>query len=612
MPQSFSIASPASSQDESHWIQREIGQLRWWVARDWADLLESEPTAWFHLEGDPRATPIKKNAIREVHRMLINGQGIYAKSYQPLGVIDSAKSLFRGPACQMEWRVAQYAQAHGIDAIRPVGFASRMSWLRNGAGVLLTEELRNAVPLNEGWDALLKDPDRRSRFRTLNALVDSTAKLIAHAHQCGFEHADMHAGNMVVQTDDPSNPRVLFVDLQKAHIGRPVTDDSIVRNLAQLNQWFRRHASLTQRFRFLRMYLSHHRRLATQSPFSRRTHLTLKPLAAALQAQADQHARKLWSKRDRRSLRKGKYFSKITLHGGWRGHVFLNCKQPLPESPASGFQLRSGQWTRWLSDPQQLFCPSDPKALLKESHTALVTRVHLEDETTSIGAVCKRPLARNWAKRIGSLFRSSRAHRTWRYGNALLHRNLPTARPLAAFERRILGCRVDSFVLTEYLKDTLPLPDYIQRHIGDLPVREAHVGKQQLSTALSKLTKRLIACRFHHRDFKAENILVQVASPNVLPNLFLIDMDGLNHHPHRDTTQEEIRKMLARLSHNLEETTSLSRADRLRFLKCFLTGPGKSTLGWKAIWSDVSVLVLQKRKRKARRTAWKLVHYGRK
>lgn len=612
MPQSVSIASPTGSQGESLWIRREIGRLRWWVARDWADLLENEPTSWFRLEDDPRATLIKKNAVREVHRMLINGQAIYAKIYRPLGFINSAKSLFRGPACQMEWRVAQYAQANDIDAIRPVGYASQTSWLPSGAGVLLTEELPNTVPLNEGWDALQNDGDARSRFHTWNVLIDATAKLIAHAHQCGFEHADMHAGNMVVQTDDPASPRVLFVDLQKAHIGRPVTDHAIIRNLAQLNQWFRRHASLTQRFRFLKTYLAHHRRLASHSTFSRSTDLTLKPLAAALQMQADHHARKLWSKRDRRALRTGKYFSKMTLRGGWRGHVFLNCKHPLPESPASGFHLQPNQWTQWLSDPQQLFCPSDPKALLKESHSALVTRVHFEDGATSIGAVCKRPLARNWGKRIGSLLRPSRAHRTWRYGNALLHRNLPTARPLAAFERRILGCRVDAFVLTEHLAATKPLPDHINERISNPSPREAHAHKQRLSAALSKLTKQLIACRFHHRDFKAENILVQAAPADGAPKLFLIDMDGLDHHPHRETTQEEIRKMLARLSHNLEETTTLSRADRLRFLKCFLTGPGKSPLGWKSIWSDVSILVLQKRERKARRTAWKLAHYGRK
>ena len=73
---------------------------------------------------------------------------------------------------------------------------------RLGHGVLLTQAVSNAQPLNAFWLEIKNCPDRQERYRRAKAVCESLAEALARAHQSGLRHLDLHAGNLLVR-DEP-------------------------------------------------------------------------------------------------------------------------------------------------------------------------------------------------------------------------------------------------------------------------------------------------------------------------------------------------------------------------------------------------------------------------
>src|SRR5262249_26370328 len=149
-----------------------------------------------------------------------------------------------------------------IATVLPVATSLRGLRGIGGNSLLVTEAVADVEPLNDFW---LKVRDDRERA---DALTISLARLIARAHQCGFNHCDMHPGNVLCRWSDGAC-ETLFVDLHAVRTARPVTLRGIVQNLAQLNQWFRRYSSRTQRRRFLKHYVYFRDQFAMASPHAR-------------------------------------------------------------------------------------------------------------------------------------------------------------------------------------------------------------------------------------------------------------------------------------------------------------------------------------------------------
>jgi hypothetical protein len=127
----------------------------------------------------------------------------------------------------------------------------------------------------------------------------------------------------------------------------------LIYNLAQLNQWFRLNATLTQRMRLLKRYMSYRNQMAG-SQGSRWEPKTFKYWARMMEDAAYQHASKLMASRDRRIMRRSKYFEFLRLKNHWQGHFFLKTKHPLEYSPVSSMEFRPKDWRRAFKDPQSV------------------------------------------------------------------------------------------------------------------------------------------------------------------------------------------------------------------------------------------------------------------
>jgi len=598
-------------------VRGDIGDCRWHVREDYASLLdEMPPSRWSELTQCRSASLVKENDGRQVWHVRCRDREVYAKVYTTDDLLARIKRWVRGPACLSEWRVAEYAQRYDLPAVEPVACGYRRSFRGGASCVLLTAAIPDAVPLNQYWTELNAITDPVRRHRRADAIIGAVAGLIAAAHQSGFRHVDLHAGNLLVADDasQENRPKVYFVDLHGVRVGRPVSDRAVIRNLAQLNQWFRRHAGLTQRIRFLRRYLEARARLHDRSPYARKLGLDFRQLVAALDRRAWRHAQELYAQRDRRAMRTNRYFTRIRVPGGWRGHAFLCAKHAVAGSRASTTVFERRQWETWLRDPLAWLRPQEAWQTLKASHSATVCLRSLPVGPEPLPVVCKRSLARSLRRRISLMFRESRNLRTWRRGYALIHRDMPTARPLAVLERRRFGLLLDSIVITEALPDAHDLDAVIATRLPRLDPRRLHRAKDMLIDALCDLARRLDARGFVHKDFKAPNVMIQWDDAcSTRPRLSLVDLDGLvvRRRAVRPPTAA-LYAALARLNVSLEHCAVVTRTDRVRFLRRLLSGWGRDGAEWKQLWRRIEVLSARKRRQYARHQAWKLRHYGRK
>lgn len=594
---------PAVAHSGAETIETRHDRYLWRISALHADRIDPAGVDWFHPGGAPGAVLVKKNCHREVWRVALGDRVYFVKLYHPNDLVRRLKLLVRGPTALQEWHVGRYAAEHGINSVVPVAVAVRGFRGAGGPSLLITEAAQPVERLSDYWLRI-----RASRHH-VGLLTDSLAMLIARAHQCGFQHGDMHPGNILVRQVGRRG-EALFVDLHNVRIGRSVGLSQVIANLAQLNQWFRRHASLTQRRRFLDRYLAYRDRFAQASPHARNHLIEPKPLVAQLTARAERHARRLWAKRDRRTRRSGRYFARIRPAPGWRGYALLGSKHPSPTSCAAKLAFTPAQWNRWLADPLAWVDPTRHE-LLKDSHTATICKATLPVGSNPPPVIAKRPLARTFGKRLLKLFTASRSMRAWRTAYMLLNRDLPVAQPLAVVERRTLGCiRIDSVGLTDFVPEALDLETFLTRSVAPLAAEAQRRLKDSLIEAVVKLLRVFGERGFVHRDLKAPNLLVAWAPPyDAEPSLTFIDMEGIRHV--RRPTDTQRWRAVARLCTSLVYSPAVTRTDRLRFLKRYLTAPGRSPANWKAHWRTIERDVAEKTEAKEARRVWKLRHYGR-
>lgn len=579
---------------------RHAGRV--WTCRErFAGLLRRLPA---ELWSDPQARDwacVKRNARREVWRATLAGRTFYLKYYR-CRFSDRVKELLRGAACRIEWNGGLYALRHGIPAVRPVAYTGHVAY-RGGASLLITEGVEHVRGLNEFWRLLRADDDPHRRREDTHQLIDRLAEMIARAHQAGFEHLDMHAANILVQTVGPRRYRTLLVDLQCARLGVPVHDEAIVRNLAQLNQWFRKEATIGDRLRFLRAYLRWRNEYEGAFEHSRRIGLSFEQLVTALDRAARRHAERLWAARDRRAARDGRYVARVRLPGGWRGMVYLRCKHPVAGSPVSLRTFRREDWLQML--PRVLEALARQQADCKDSHSARVGTCVFEHADGPVPAVIKQPRPRNLSRQLRHLLSPSRARRAWLTACALLNRDIPTARPLAYLEKRRGPFVLESVIVTERICDAQGLDACLRAHAGELQRGPGFVRRCELTEGVACFVRRLIERGFYHRDCKAANILITEPQGELL----WIDMDGIRHVGRLSEAQR--LAPLVRLHVSLLDVPGLTRTDRVRFLKRFCARFGSDPRQWRHIWRAAEPLVAQKLKAVHQRRQWKLRNYGR-
>ena len=135
-----------------------------------------------------------------------------------------------------------------------------------------------------------------------------------------------------------------------------------------------------------------------------------------------------------------------------------------------------------------------------------------------IDVIVKRPRRRYWYRYLTEIGRGPRPWRAWRKAWSLIVRNLPTAWPLAVFERREMGYATDAVLVTERIDG----PTLWTINLGLLSA-----GRGRCSSGGAGRILRLIDQRgLSHFDAKASNWVLR-NDERLGPSPVLIDVDGV-------------------------------------------------------------------------------------
>ena len=509
----------------------------------------------------------KHNPSRTVYRGVINGQAVYVKHYHSRTLLHRLGRMLGRFDARHEMAFSLFLAERGVQAPRPL--AAR--WGR-GEQWLVTETVAPAEPADVWHLKRLAEglPGRRAIQRATIAL----AELFGRMHAAGVVHGDVHCGNVLVRTDRPTLELIL-TDLHRARRRRRLSRRARAANLAQL---FHDRSSFTTRTERLR-FLTHYLRASGAEGSLRGWQIMVEHFTA-------QHTGHQHTQRDRRALGTNRYFARIALADGWRGHVVLASKRRLARSQAAEQTFTLDQWRQALGDLGALLDETTAERA-KKSRSSLVLRRTIRVGDKDVDVYIKRHRRKRRWKVVVDCFRPSRALRAFRLGHALLTRRIAAALPLVALERRVGPFLTDNILITEAL--TWPrLDDFLATWLAPQPTgharlsaRQQHQLAKEVLWQMGRVLQQLHDNNFAHRDLKASNMFVrwELGQP---PEIVLIDLDGLRRV--RRISMRQRFQGLMRLNVSLLKCPAVNHAGKLRMLLGYLRRPGSGRIHFKPYW----------------------------
>ena len=370
----------------------------------------------------------------------------------------------------------------------------------------------------------------------------------------------------------PASRGFSLIDLHAVRVGRPLGWAESRANLVLYNRWFQLAASRADRLRFWHAY-----RAARRS-------LGLGP-SHALEVERDTVAsnRAFWANRESRCVSKNRHFRRLNVVGD--GCVLRSLRERSrtgntedrsrsERSTLSGHavaDLPADFLTDLLADPDAAFTRPTTR-ILKDSRTSTVAELVMPTADGPRPVILKRFNIRRRSELLKSLLRRSPALRSWVVGHSLRDRWLPSPRPLAVFSRVRHGCMAEGYLLTEKVAGAVELRDGLSRAV-----------LEKLARTVRAMHDRGVS----HRDLKAPNVLLENGTSPTL-----IDLVGVQTRVRVSFRQRA--KELARLNASFLASPSVRQADRLRFLRTYLSAGPRRPEGWKLWWRAVGGATMAK------------------
>ncbi len=316
---------------------------------------------------------------------------------------------------------------------------------------------------------------------------------VARLHERGVLHTDLHSGNILAR---PAPLEIRLLDLDKTRIKPSLTTAEKEDNLAFLGISF---------------------------PL---------PLTGRAATRREELRRELFHERSRRCLRHNREFAPRRF-----GDLVWQVRLP----------LMSPEIERVLIDPDG-FLRSRAK-ILKAGGASTVGAAD--------GLVLKRFNFRKLLNLVKDLLRPSRAFRAFRKSYHLELAGVPTARVVAAAERRVLGVLLRSYLLMEEIPGGTTLQKLLRS--GTPP--------PSLVREVARLVARLHQEGFTHGDLNERNLVIDAQG-----HLLLIDLDALEYTG--TVPAARAGEDLSRLARDMSGHAKVTRAMRGCFLRAYCRARG--------------------------------------
>ncbi len=210
-------------------------------------------------------------------------------------------------------------------------------------------------------------------------------------------------------------------------------------------------------------------------------------------------------------------------------------------------QHHSSSLLTLLKNPELAFI-NQTENILKSGRSSTVAKILINNKLM----VIKRYNVKNTWHWLRRCFRKTRAAMGWRLAHLLSLFGITTAKPIAYIEKRLLGLHATSYLLMEYIEG-----EHIGVHLTQHQPDESSLTR--LAERTVRLIRNLAALGVSHGDLKMTNILVQRGWP------VLIDLDGMQEHPHQRSLSRVYKKEIKRFMHNWQHFPSVYQLFEERF-----------------------------------------------
>lgn len=474
-----------------------------------------------YLLEDPRARVeaadiLQHNKYRMTSALEIPGLGpCLVKWHRSRGLLDFIRTLFRGGRGEQEWASARYLGGAGAPTPRALAYGMRRTGLMGREFLYVGEFLPGMQEV-----AYIERQRLLAREDTLELRAD-VARLARRLHDLGFDHQDLHSGNLLTSVASPVEGPLTVVDLHRCAPGRTVREGPKIRALGTLLYSFLT-STRTARLRMIHAYLG-----GEASKDARRE------LFRRVERRRGRHERSRWRSRRKRCLTESTYYTADIGEG-------------------VGFRARALERERLdalLIAHDEALAASDAR-VAKESRKGRVT-LHGD-------AVVKERFATGGFDRLRDRIAPGRHRAGYVNAHAVHPRGVRAARPLAFVQR---GGRIFS-VFRDLSK--LPRLDVWMQHV-------AQSDNRAWRRAWLDYTADWVAWMHdkgvYHGDLKGVNVRVYVDGADL--RLYLIDTDRMVL-GWRPVSRRRRLKNLAQLAASI--TTEISRTDRLRWWRRYTRG----------------------------------------
>jgi tRNA A-37 threonylcarbamoyl transferase component Bud32 len=518
-----------------------------------------------------QARVVKHGPHRTVYHVVLPELDFYLKHNRLADCRAKLREWLRPSKARSEYEHARTVAARQVPTFEPLALGEPCRGTPARDSFLIARALPETRPLNSFLETTLPQWPLRRRARLRQRLAVALARLLAHMHDAGIAHHDLHPGNLLLRLDGGDGIELFLIDLHAVRIGGSLSWRARRANLILLNRWFLLRCTRTDRLRFWRAYEA-----TSNAP----------PNAIAdLERATLQSNLRLWDKIDRRCVENNRYFRRVRA-AGIAGHAVAELS---PEVLAA-----------LLADPDAPFERSDG-IILKRSPSSTVIEFDLPAPEGPRRVVYKRFAATRWSDPWTALFRPAPALRSYIMGHGLRLRCLPTPRPLAVWHRYRRGLPHEGYLLCEKVADALDVRAFVD-YLHTLAAAECRTHLRRLIDQIAHLLATLHQRRLSHRDLKAANLLVGGVSSlreESEFSLHLIDLAGVR----RVVKLRRARRVqnLARLNASFLHHAGVTRGDRLRFLRVYLRWGLRGRDGWKRWWRQIAEATTRKVERNLHR-----------
>lgn len=506
-----------------------------------------------------RATLVKSGAGRTIYHVRLPDLDIYVKHFRVTNALNLLHQLIRQGRAEKEFRLANLLHSCGVDTIKPIALGER--W-RHGIlleSYLLSEAIPRGITLYELIERWVRtgrmDFPPKLRFH----FAEELAKLAATIHDTGIEHRDLHERNIVAQTMDDGFYRFFILDLHELQIHQPLDWSRAQKELGRMGRYFTLRTSAADRLRFFKKY----------AEFRGFDVEETRKLARDVEKYTMDSRADFWRRRDTRSPRKSTRIVEYRSRG-----AFAYAAQDIPEetirqlmaNPAEPFEKSVVHW--W-----------------KIGRGTRVAEVELPAIRRGDSLVYKEYAFKGWHESFAALFRQNQATRAWNYGGSLLLRELPTPQPLVLIQTMRFGLPHTSYLLTERVPNAQTITRYLDRQMPDLCPAERKRVLLGVMTKAARLLRTMHDRRTTHRDLKASNILVSPTDDPADPQLWLIDLDGVQ--TWLEVPEHNLIQNLTRFYVSFHKSPWVTLSDRVRFLRTYLGRDFRDKKIWKSFWRKI-------------------------